>query len=68
MSENVNLFTENEISNEHLVVKHSSILRILTKWCEELEGKFTNADYMKEHLESIETLGGDINSLNDEHR
>lgn len=65
VSENVDLFNEGEIENEHLVVKHPSILRILTKWCEELESKFTNANYMKEHLENIETLGGDINSLND---
>lgn len=65
VSENVDLFKEGDIENEHLVVKHSSILRILTKWCEELESKFTNANYMKENLENIQTLGGDINSLND---
>ena len=50
------------------MIRHPSILRILTKWSEELEAKFLNPNYMKERWENVATLGGDINSINDEER
>ena len=34
ISENVPLYSQKEIDSLHLVIKHSSILRLLTKWCE----------------------------------
>ncbi len=39
-------FTEEDIKGEFFKIHHSSILRILTKWAEELRNKFENAEEM----------------------
>lgn len=36
ISKNIQTYTEEEITSGHLTIKSPSILRILTKWCEEL--------------------------------
>ena len=38
--ENVAQYSDTEIASKHMVIKCPAILRILTKWCDELWGKF----------------------------
>ena len=40
ISENTVPYTEEEIKSKNLIIKSPAILRILTKWCEELWEKF----------------------------
>jgi hypothetical protein len=40
ISENTPLYTEEEIKSGYLSIKSPAILRILTKWCDELWAKF----------------------------
>jgi hypothetical protein len=40
LPESTRLFTEGEISSHRLKIESPQILRILTKWCSELEKKF----------------------------
>ena len=42
ISENTPQYTEEEIENKNMKIKSPAILRILTKWCEELWVKFDN--------------------------
>lgn len=47
-----------------MTIKHPSILRIVTKWCEELWLKFSETNYYTNRLESVKTLkGGYLNTL-----
>ena len=45
ISKNVATFSEEEISTGYLKIKSPAILRILTKWCNELWSKFTKKNY-----------------------
>ena len=41
LSENTPKFTETEIKSSNLNIKSSALMRVITKWCEELEECFT---------------------------
>ena len=41
LSENTPKFTETEIKSSNLNIKSSALMRVITKWCEELEQCFT---------------------------
>lgn len=40
----VKLFSEKDIKSGHFKIQHSSVLRVITKWTEELRDKFEKAD------------------------
>lgn len=44
-SENTKIYSQQEIESCHLEVRSPQVLRILTKWCEELWSKFTVLNY-----------------------
>ena len=48
ISKNVPKYTEDEIRHNNIKIKSSAVLRILVKWCSELEEKFQNPDYFSE--------------------
>lgn len=45
ISKNIQTYSEEEIQSGHLNIKSPAILRILTKWCEELWEKFATKNY-----------------------
>ena len=49
-------------------IKHSSILRILTKWCGELEEKFADLDYFLDRDDSFVMMNGKEAEMNTEMR
>ena len=54
--ESVHCYTEDEIRSKHLVIKSPEILRIMTKWCEELWDKFENENYYIDRSEGLTML------------
>lgn len=69
VSENVELFTAKEIDSSTLVIKHPAMLRILTKWCEELWNKFKTRNYMINREEGVQVQQmGHVNVLFDNHK
>ena len=45
-------------------IKHPSVFRMLTKWCEELKAKFTTPNYFATYSDNIRVQrGGAVNSL-----
>jgi hypothetical protein len=65
ISKNTPAFSEEEIKSGHLNIKNSAILRILTKWCEELLSKFTKKNYFLDREENIrvQEVGGNVNTM-----
>ena len=62
--ENCPTFNEKEIENGKMIVKSPKILRMLTKWCEELWKKFSEVNYYSNRSELIKVQrGGNVNSL-----
>jgi hypothetical protein len=60
----VGVYSEKEIESMNLSIKHPTIFRILTKWCEELRRKFTTPGYFASYSDNIKVQGGSIvNSL-----
>ena len=58
-------FTEEEIKRGYLIVKSPEILRIITKWCEELWKKFEDENYYIDRSEGLVMIGSrQVNSLN----
>jgi hypothetical protein len=53
LSENVAPYTEQEINGQNLIIKSPAILRILTKWCEELWTKFDKENFFTERAEPV---------------
>ncbi len=48
ISQNTEPFTEDQINSKSISINSPAILRILTKWCEELWQKFENENYFLE--------------------
>lgn len=65
ISKNVPVYSEEEIQSGHLVIKHPAILRILTKWCEELWDKFKTKNYFLDREENlrVQEKGGNVNTM-----
>ena len=55
--ETVVCFTEDEIKRGHLTIKYPEILRIMTKWCEELWNKFEDENYYIDRSEGLYMIG-----------
>lgn len=63
-SENIPKYTTEEISSEQLKIKDPTILRLLTKWCEELWKKFEKKNYFLDRTENIKVQnGGNVNTM-----
>ena len=59
-----NTFTAKEIEQRQISIKSHKILRILTKWCDELWAKFDQLNWYSNHSEIIKVQrGGNVNSL-----
>ena len=56
ISENTPMYTEEEIKSGYLSIKSPAILRILTKWCDELWAKFENENYFNQRTEGLPLL------------
>ncbi len=53
------------MNSGHLIIKSPSILRILTKWCEELWDKFKTKNYFIDREENlrVQEKGGNVNTM-----
>ena len=60
ISENTKPYTEDEIESKNLIIKSPAILRILTKWCEELWNKFETEKYFTNRAEPIQLQNPEI--------
>jgi hypothetical protein len=57
-------FTRQEITNKQFSAKHSSILRILTKWAGYLEDVFSNAEhFVKRRLYAFKNIHNELHNL-----
>lgn len=64
VSANAGLFSEREIASKNMKIRSPSILRMLTKWCEELRSKFTTPNFYSQHCDNIKVQrGSNVNSL-----
>ena len=65
ISKNVDTYSESEIEEGHLTIKSPSILRILTKWCEELWSKFEKKNFFLDRGENlrVQEKDGNINTM-----
>ena len=68
ISKNVPKMTEDEIQSQSMQISSSSILRIMIKWCEELEEKFSDPDYFLERDEGFLMVNGKEAEMNTMHR
>ena len=48
LSKNLQPYSKAEMEEENLTTDNSALMRILTKWCEELEGNFFNLETREE--------------------
>ena len=53
ISENTPIYSDDEIKSRYLSIKTPAILRILTKWCDELWSKFSNENYFSERTDGL---------------
>ena len=58
VSKNIPLINEEEIKYKKIDLKYSQILRIIIKWCEELEEKFEDPYYFLERSEAFLLMNG----------
>ena len=65
ISKNVETYTEEEINSGHLTIKSPAILRILTKWTDELWDKFKKKNYFLNRSENLQVQGknGNVNTM-----
>jgi len=60
----VKTFSKQDIVNQQFTAKHSSILRILTKWADYLEDIFTNPEqYVRRRLYSFKNIHDELVNL-----
>ena len=57
ISKNTDPYTPDEIERKSMKIKSPAVLRILTKWCEELWSKFENENYFWERKDGLSLNG-----------
>ena len=68
VDQNVPMYTEHEIKNQEILIKHPSILRILTKWCVQLSKKFQQNYFLNNFDYIFNTQGRKIINVCDDFR
>ena len=57
ISKNTDPYTPDEIERKSMKIKSPAVLRILTKWCEELWSKFEKENYFWERKDGLSLNG-----------
>ena len=53
LSDSTKFFDEKEIESQNIRIESPQMLRVLTKWCEELEKKFVTHNYFETFLDYL---------------